>query len=356
MPENKYNSLRIGFFIFIGFLLFVAAILILGRKRNMFKPTINISTVFRDVRGLKVGNNVRFTGIEVGTIVAITILSDTAVNVEMSMERQVIPYIKKNSVATIGNDGLMGNKIVIILPGTPGTEVVSPGDILPSIKPVEIDDIIADIQNTSTKISQVANNLIEITNKINHGDGLFGKVFTDSDFSEDIERSGRNIARLSKNLAEITGKLNDGKGIMGKVLFDPEFSAQWETTTENLAEISGNLQILSENINHGDGILGKMITDTAMADNFFNASQYLETVLQNLSELSVKLNNERNALHKFITDTAFADSIEVLLGRVNQGVVEVSAAAETLKSSKLLGGSAKREKKKKEKDIQQIDE
>ena len=112
MPENKYNSLRIGFFIFIGFLLFVAAILILGRKRNMFKPTINISTVFRDVRGLKVGNNVRFTGIEVGTIVAITILSDTAVNVEMSMERQVIPYIKKNSVATIGNDGLMGNKIV----------------------------------------------------------------------------------------------------------------------------------------------------------------------------------------------------------------------------------------------------
>jgi len=348
MPENKYNSLRLGFFIFMAFVLLVAAILILGSKRNMFKPTINISTVFRNVRGLKVGNNVRFTGIEIGTIVNISIISDTAVSVEMSMDRKVIPYIKKNSVATIGSDGLMGNKIVIILPGTPGTDAVEPGDILSSIKPVELDDIIADIQNTSSKISQVANNLIEITNKINHGDGLFGAVFTDSDFSEDIEKSGRNIAELTKNLVKITGKLNDGKGIMGKVLFDPEFSAQWETTTENLTEISTNLQTLSESVNRGEGVLGKMITDTAMADNFFNASQDLETVLQNLSELSIKLNNERNALHKFISDTAFADSLEVLLGRVNQGVVEVSAAAEILQNSKLLGGSGKKDKKKRE--------
>lgn len=348
MPENKNNSLRVGFFIFIAFLFFIAAILVLGRKRNMFQPTIKISTVFRDVRGLQVGNNVRFTGIEVGTIVDISILSDTAVAVEMSMDKQVVPYIKKNSVATIGSDGLMGNKIVIILPGTPGTDNVKPDDILPSIEPIEMDDIISDIQNSSSKISQVADNLIEITEKINNGDGLFGKVFTDSDFSADLETSGKNIAELSGNLAEITGKLNGGESIMGKILFDPEFSDQWETTTQNLSAISDNLEEISGKMNNGDGALGKFLTDTAMASNFSNASRDLEIVLANLAEVSVKLNDERNALHKFIADTAFADSLEVLLNKVNVGVVEVTAAAEQLQSSRLLGGSSKKEKNKEE--------
>ncbi len=344
MPENKNNSLRIGVFIFIAFLFFIAAILILGRKRNMFKPTIKISTVFRDVRGLKVGNNVRFTGIEVGAIVEISIISDTAVAVEMSMDRQVVPFIKKSSLATIGNDGLMGNKIVIILPGIPGTDAVESGDILPSVEPVELDDIISDIQNASSKISQVSNNLIEITEKINNGDGLFDKVFTESEFSKDIEKSGKNIADLSENLAEITAKLNNGNSIMGKLLFDPEFSKEWEKTTNNISGISANLEKISEKINHGDGVFGKMLTDTTMAGNFENAGKDLEIVLKNLAEVSMKLNDERNALHKFISDTTFADSLELLLNRVNKGVVEVTSAAETLQNSRLLGGSSKKDK------------
>ncbi len=346
MPDNKHNALRIGLYIFIAFLLFVGAILIIGRKRNMFQSTIKISTVFRDVRGLKVGNNVRFTGIEVGAIVDISILSDTAVAVEMSMDRNVVPYIKKNSIATIGNDGLMGNKLVIILPGTPGSDIVKAGGILPSVEAVEIDDIISDIQNSSEKISMVADNLIEITEKINRGDGLFGKVFTDSEFSEEIEKSGRNITELTGNLVEITGKLNVGRGMMSKILFDPDFAGEWETTSENLSEISVNLNEISEKINRGDGVFGKMLTDTAMSDNLNMASQDLETVLRNLSEVSIKLNDERNALHKFIADTVFADSLDILLNNMNKGVTEVTAASEALQKSKIFRAFTKKDKKK----------
>ena len=130
MANKRSRSIRVGLFIFLSFVLFVIAILILGRKRNMFQPTIRISTVFRDVRGLKIGNNVRFTGIEVGAVVGISILSDTAVSVELSMDKSVVPYIKKDSKATIGTEGLMGSKIVLILPGSPGSESIQPGDKL----------------------------------------------------------------------------------------------------------------------------------------------------------------------------------------------------------------------------------
>lgn len=349
MSDKKSNSLHVGLFLVIGFILFVAGILILGGKRNMFQPSIRITTVFSDVKGLKVGNNVRFTGIEVGAIVDVNIISDTAVAVVMALDKDVVKYIKKNSRATIGSDGLMGSKIIIILPGTPDADVVETGDIIPSLEPVEMEDIISDIQGTSEKISMVADNLVEITDKMNRGEGLFGKVFNDSEFSLNIEKSGENISILSENLVKITNKLSNGESLLGKILVDPEFAGQWEATTENIMSISVNLQELSEKINRGDGVLAKLLTDTAMAGNFFNASQDLETVLHNLSEVSMKLNDERNALHKFIADTAFADSVELLLNRVNEGIIEVTAAAETLQNSRLLGGSSKKNKKKNEK-------
>jgi phospholipid/cholesterol/gamma-HCH transport system substrate-binding protein len=312
----------------------------------MFQPTIKISTVFRDVRGLKVGNNVRFTGIEVGSIVNIAILSDTAVSVEMNMDRSVVPYIKKDSRATIGNDGLMGNKIVVILPGTTGSEPVESGDVLPSIKPVEIDDIIINIRESSEKISKVADNLIEITEKINGGYGLFGKVFTDSDFSEDIERTGKNIAELTGNLVVMTDKLNNEQGIMGEVLFDTAFAGEWENTSKSLNEISAHLEEFTSLINSSEGVIGKLVADTAMAEDLSRISHNLDLVLENLKDVSMKINDEKNALHKFVADPAFADSVDILLDRVNKGVVEVTQAAKSIQKSRLLGGSSKKDKKK----------
>ena len=97
MQQKKIKPIRLGLFIFISFLLFVSAILILGRKRNMFQQTIKISTVFKDVKGLRVGNNIRFTGIDVGSIVDMSILSDTAVSVVFSIDKHVVPYIKKEA-------------------------------------------------------------------------------------------------------------------------------------------------------------------------------------------------------------------------------------------------------------------
>lgn len=345
MAKLRTKSFQLGLFIFISFLLFVAGILILGRKRSMFQQTISLTTVFHDVRGLKVGNNVRLTGIDVGAVDDITILSDTAVLVEMVLDKKVVSFIKKDSKATIGNDGLMGSKIVIIMPGSPDASPIEAGDNLPAIESVEIDDIMIEVRNSSEKITQVANNLKEITDKINRGDGIFGKLFTDSDLTSQIDKTGRDISEVMENMNILLEKINSGEGLMGRLLYDEELSSRIDQTTVNLSEVTNNLETFTTRLNQGESVLGQLMSDTSFSGN-------LGATMKNLADVTQKLNSQDNALHKFIDDPEFADSVEVMLYNLNQGILEVTAASKALQRSGLVRAFSKdpeKEEKKKQK-------
>ena len=345
MQQKKPNNFRVGLFIFIAFLLFVGAILILGRKRNMFQQTIKISTQFKDVRGLRVGSNVRFTGIDVGAITSITIISDTSVLVTMSMDKNVVPFIKKDSRTTIGTEGLMGSTIVLLLPGSPDSESIQPGDQLPSIEPVDLDDIVAEIQNSSEKISKVADNLIEITEKINRGDGIFGKLFTDSELTREIDETGQNIERISTNLKELSAKINAGEGLIGRILMDTTFANRLDVSTENIATISGNIEELTTRIREGQNTIGQLLADSTSREGLSAMSSDLESAIANLAEVSQKLNDQNNAIHKFIADPEFADSVEVMLDNLNKGILEVTETSEALQRNTLVRMFSKDEEK-----------
>src|SRR5690348_9035985 len=110
MEPSTKSKIRLGLFITTAILLFVAAVFYLGKKKNLFTATFNIQGTFRNVSGLQIGNNVRFAGITVGTIGNIVILNDTSVKVEMVIETETKKFIKKDSYATIGSEGLMGDR------------------------------------------------------------------------------------------------------------------------------------------------------------------------------------------------------------------------------------------------------
>jgi phospholipid/cholesterol/gamma-HCH transport system substrate-binding protein len=350
MKEKAIHNIRVGIFIFIGFLLFVAGILILGRKRNMFQKTIRVTTIFKDIRGLRVGSNIRFTGIDVGAITNIEILSDTAVLVTFSLDKDVVPFVKSDSRTTIGTEGLMGSTIVLLLPGSPNGEPIESGDQISSVEPVDLDDIVTEIKNSSAKISDVADNLIEITEKIKRGDGIFGKLFTDSELTAEIDQTGKNIEKISGDLKELAYKINQGEGLIGRIMMDTTFANRLDISTENIAMISQNLKELTRRINEGEGMLGQLVaTDTSEA-GISKMTRDLQTAIANLAEVSTKLNDENNALHKFIADTSFADSVEVMLRNLNDGIIEVTEASEALQRNTLVRVFSKDEDKLKKKE------
>jgi phospholipid/cholesterol/gamma-HCH transport system substrate-binding protein len=191
MKNQGKNNVKLGMFVSICLAIFIAAIYYIGREQQMFNTTFRISAVFRDVNGLQAGNNVRFSGINVGTIEGIEMLSDTAVRVDMILDESCRKFMKKDAVVLIGSDGLMGNKIAIISPGSGDT--VEDGDMLATTQPISFEEIIAELQTTTQNASQITNDLTQITGSIRSGRGVVGRLFMDSVMADNLSMSISNI-------------------------------------------------------------------------------------------------------------------------------------------------------------------
>ena len=131
MPQRPAsNHIRLGLFVAVGLGCLLVTLFLLGRKQNLFSRSMAVQADFRNVSGLLTGNNVRLGGITVGTVKKIQILNDTTVRVEMSLNREVRPFVHKNTVAVIGTDGLVGNTIINLNAGAGAAPLVDPGDVL----------------------------------------------------------------------------------------------------------------------------------------------------------------------------------------------------------------------------------
>src|SRR3990172_9258379 len=148
MKKNLNNKIRLGIFISIGIVVFIAAIYFIGEKQQLFRSTFRLSGVFKDVAGLQAGNNVRLSGINVGTIENISIISDTSVRVEILVDESTRKFIRKDAVASIGSEGLMGNKVLIINPGTGGEKIIEKNHNIATAQPIEIDEILKSLKTT----------------------------------------------------------------------------------------------------------------------------------------------------------------------------------------------------------------
>ena len=207
--RSKKHTLKLGLFVAVGTVLFIIAIYMLGKQKNLFGTTFTVSCGVKDVSGLMIGNNVRFSGINVGTVDDIVIMSDTLVRIDMVIQNDVRKFIKKDSKAVIGTEGLMGNKLVSILPGSPGSPTIENGDVIASAKPIDINEIMTSLQKTGDNIEHITTDLATVMHKVSHGEGTVGKILTDSAFAETIHQSLVNIERgtagFSENMEALKG-------------------------------------------------------------------------------------------------------------------------------------------------------
>ena len=87
--STKGDPIRLGMFVLGGTLVLAVALYLLGSKRNLFSSTITVEATFHQVSGLRPGNNVRYMGINVGTVEKIIIASDTCQEEAMTASARV---------------------------------------------------------------------------------------------------------------------------------------------------------------------------------------------------------------------------------------------------------------------------
>src|ERR1035437_5498494 len=145
---NKFK-VRLGLFIAGGLMIFIVAVFIIGRQKNLFVPVFSLTTTFYNVSGLQVGNNIRFSGINVGTVDNISIINDSTVRVDMLIKREVQRFIKTDCEAGVGSAGLIGDRLLVITQGSNEAIMVKDGQQIGSKEPVETDAIMASLRVTA---------------------------------------------------------------------------------------------------------------------------------------------------------------------------------------------------------------
>ncbi len=276
---------RLGMFIAGGIAVFVVAIFIIGKQQNLFDPVFKITTNFFNVSGLQVGNNVRFSGITVGTVDNITIINDSTVQVDLMIKKSVQQFIKADSEASIGSDGIIGDRVVIITQGSSDGAMAKNGQHIFSKEPVETDDIIVSLQATSLNAEVITLQLAEIMTNINNGQGTMGRLIQDSTIAENINQIIANFKKSSEGLDETIGATKENAFAFMKSL---------QKTVSKTEVASNQLGEIMTKINNGEGNLGMLIQDTTLASN-------LDVTVINLKESSVGLNENMEALkHNFL--------------------------------------------------------
>ena len=273
-------KIRLGLFITGGLMIFAIAVFIIGRQQNLFNPVFKVTADFYNVSGLQVGNNVRFSGIDVGTVDNITIINDSTVRVDMMIRKSVQQFIKTDSETGIGSEGIIGDRVVIIAQGTNEAPMVISGQHLASNEPVETDAIIASLQTSAVNAEVITKQLAEIIANINSGKGTLGMLIKDSTIAENISQTIENFKKSSEGLDETIE-------ITKENVF--AFMESLRITSSKTEIASIQLGEIMVKINSGQGTLGMLIQDTVMAGN-------LNQTIINLNSSSNGLDENMEAL------------------------------------------------------------
>ena len=195
-------KIRLGLFIIGGMVIFFIAIFIIGKQENLFDPVFKITTTFRNVSGLETGSNVRFSGINVGTVDNIMIVNDTTVRVDMLIKKSVHQFIKNDCEAGIGSAGIIGDRIMIVTQGSLEAPLVREGEYIRSKEPVETDAIMASLMITANNAEIISSQLAEIMININNGQGTLGRLIQDTTIADNIGKTIVNLRKSSSGLDE----------------------------------------------------------------------------------------------------------------------------------------------------------
>jgi phospholipid/cholesterol/gamma-HCH transport system substrate-binding protein len=255
MAKKVVNHIKLGVFVSAGLCFLILLLYMIGKNENLFGSTFLLKARFEDVHGLVPGNSVRFSGIDAGTVKAITILDDGSLEVTMLIRKKMKRYIHKNAQANLGTDGLMGNKLINISPVKFAAQVVDEGDVIASGKSIDTETMMAVLDKTNQDVATIASGLKTTVQRINSS-AAFWAILNDKTLPYNLRSSLNNARRttdgtnnLVKELQLLITDVKSGKGSLGRLLRDSSFTIKLEEAVEKIKNIGNQADTLSGHIN-----------------------------------------------------------------------------------------------------------
>ena len=304
MASKQADHVRLGLFVLAGTLLLLVGLYMLGSRQNLFRSTVEVVAHFNGVSGLRPGNNVRYAGINVGTVSGVRIVSDTAVRVTMAIREQDAAHILDNAIASLGTDGLMGNRVVNLGPGEGAGAVIRDGVELRTSVPLDTDVMMRTLDRTNVNMAAITDDLRELSDRINRPGSLV-YLLSDTVLAGDVRRSLEDLQKAVEHVRSSTAHVDAiladvhaGKGALGMLVSDPAAEQQVRQWLATMQQLADTLSSASARVDRfaGDlaapGSMGHLLaSDTAAASD-------VRRTLQNLEQGSSTLEENLRALQR----------------------------------------------------------
>lgn len=326
MVKKIVNNVKLGLFVLAGLIFLVLLLYMIGKNQNLFGKTYKLKARFSNIQGLVVGNNVRFAGIQAGTVKKITILNDTVIEVSMLIDTKMKNIIRKNAIASINTDGLVGNRVVNIVPASNPGPFAEEGDILVSRRAVATDDMLQTLYKTNMDVAIIAADLKTTVQRINSSTALWA-LLNDQSIPENLKVSVANI----------------------------------RSATDKAGILADNLNEIVLDVKSGKGSLGEILTDTALAKNLNEAVLKIKSVADKADDLAVELNEMaadisqdvnqgKGAVNALLKDSMIVIKLNTSLDNIQKGTEGFNQSMEALKHNFLLRGYFRKQDRKKQKE------
>lgn len=307
MKKSSSQKISLGLFVILSTIILIIALYFIGNRQNLFGKTFKISAVFNNVNGLILGNNVRYSGINVGTVKNINMINDTTICVDMIIEEKFLKHIKKNAVAGISSDGLVGSMVINIAPEKAFAAPLNPGDTIKSYSKISTNDMLETLNTTNDNISLLTSDLLKITTNIQKGKGTLAMLLNDPDLATSLKNTIFNLQTASKSASNsltefnsIIKSINYDESLSAVLLSDSIAAIQMKSIIANLDTSSFGIDSVITNLNklvltikNGNGTLNYVVNDTTLVNN-------IDSTVKNIKEGSIRLNENLEALkHNF---------------------------------------------------------
>ncbi len=303
MKITDTQKAKLGMFVMLTGLILIVSLYLIGKKQNLFGDTFKITAVFNNVNGLKIGNNVRYAGINVGTVKDIIMVNDSTICVDMVIEESIRRHMKENAFAVVGSDGLVGSMVVNIFPGNGKGEVLQQGDTISSIRKKSGTDMMSTLSITNDNVAELSQEILKITRSINEGKGTLGLLVNDEAMGADLKETIANLKTASHDaskvideIKEVVSSVDTEDNLLNVLLKDSVTAEQFRTVVANLEQSSREINLVINNLNdvilnvkEGDGAFNYLVSDTILVEDIG------ETV-RNIKQGSEMLNENLEAL------------------------------------------------------------
>jgi phospholipid/cholesterol/gamma-HCH transport system substrate-binding protein len=222
MKKQGFNNIRLGAFVLAGLLFLVLLLYMIGKNEHLFGDTYVLKAKFDNIQGLIAGNNVRYAGIETGTVKEINILNDTTIEITMVIEKKMRHIIRKNAVVTVGTEGFVGNKVV---------------NINPARQPAPL--------SATAKANDMAGSFQSIAADIKNGKGSVGQILKDTALADNLNEAISQIKSVGVQADSLIDEMNNlvtgiredkdnGKGTVHAIFKDSAIVVKINATLDNI--------------------------------------------------------------------------------------------------------------------------